>query len=63
MVGDLKTLTDALRRDTPEILLQREIERRRGEITAALKGGQVLEICDVVGRVLRITTPRNCEFS
>lgn len=58
MTADLKKLTDSLRRDTPERSLQRQIERRRGELVETLRNGRSFEIRDVAGRVLRITPPR-----
>jgi hypothetical protein len=57
MTADLKKLTDSLRRDTPEKSLQRQIERRRGELVATLRDGKPFEIRDVAGRLLRITPP------
>jgi hypothetical protein len=40
MTTNLEKLSDALRRDTPEKLLERQIEEHRAEIEQALREGR-----------------------
>jgi len=59
MVTDLDKLTKALREDTPELLLAREIVKRRGELIGTLSAGGCFELRDVTGRRLVILVKKD----
>ena len=40
MTADLEKLSEALKRDTPEKLLERQIENQKSEIQEALRAGR-----------------------
>ena len=50
MTSNLTRLTEALRRDTPEKVLMKEIVSRKAELIATVKAGKVFSLYDVCGR-------------
>ena len=54
MINDLTRLTQALRKDTPEQLLAKELQFRRSEIVDTIRAGKVFKTTDVCGRTLVI---------
>jgi hypothetical protein len=60
MVADIKKLSHALSRETPEQTLNKQIARRGADIKRALGRGESFRLRDVQGRLITISgaTPR-----
>ena len=59
VTADIKKLSDSLRRDTPEQVLERDIRRRSSELLADLQNGRPFEIRDPRGGIIRISPSVN----